>query len=196
MNKIFSIQGSMAVGKTSALKKLKELHPEINIIFEDNNQVIKEIKRRKLDKGVYEDYLEIQKIFIENEIRKYESVKAQNISIFDFGAEEIDFYTLNYPISLGYNWQVSRDLSNELENLHKAFPDRILFLRASKEKLISNKSEDKSRTRNFFDFYLENLLPLKEEYFKNLKNVDYLDVEDLSIEETAKAIYTWISNNK
>ncbi|URZ88288.1 hypothetical protein [Floricoccus penangensis] len=196
MSKIFSIQGSMAVGKTSALKKLKELHPEINIVFEDNNQIFELINRRKLDKDVRNDYQEIQKLFIENEIRKYNSAKSQNTSIFDFGAEEIDFYTLNYPISLGYDWQVSKNLSNKLESLHKAFPDRILFLSASKEKLISNKNEDKSRTRNFFDFYLENLLPLKEEYFKNLDNVDYLDVEDLSIEETAKAIYTWVCNNK
>ena len=49
----------------------------------------------------------------------------------DFGAEEIVFYTLNYPRSMGWDWEVEIPLQKELEQVKGCLPHRILFLDAS-----------------------------------------------------------------
>ena len=50
---ILSLQGCMAVGKTTAVRYLQEHAPDIHISYEDNSDVIAEIKRRNLDKNKY-----------------------------------------------------------------------------------------------------------------------------------------------
>ena len=59
---ILSLQGCMAVGKTTAVKYLEQNAPYINISYEVNSDIIEEIKRRQLNKKKYEDYIEIQKL--------------------------------------------------------------------------------------------------------------------------------------
>lgn len=44
----------------------------------------------------------------------------------DFGAEEIEFYTLNYPITIGQDWEIENALHKELELVRKCMPTRIL----------------------------------------------------------------------
>ena len=56
---ILSLQGCMAVGKTTAVRYLQEHAPYVNISYEINTDVIDEIRQRHLDKNKYEDYLEI-----------------------------------------------------------------------------------------------------------------------------------------
>ena len=63
-NIVLSLQGCMAVGKTTAVKYLQEHAPYINISYEINTDIVEEVKRRNLDKNVYEDYLEIQKLWL------------------------------------------------------------------------------------------------------------------------------------
>lgn len=46
----------------------------------------------------------------------------------DFGAEEIEFYTLNYPKTIGQEWEIENALQKELEQVRKCMPTRILFL--------------------------------------------------------------------
>ena len=57
---ILSLQGCMAVGKTTAVTYLKENAPYVNISYEINSDIIQQVKDRKLDKNKYEDYLEIK----------------------------------------------------------------------------------------------------------------------------------------
>ncbi len=52
---ILSLQGCMAVGKTTAVRYLQENAPYIHISYEDNRDVIEEIRRRKLDKNKYKN---------------------------------------------------------------------------------------------------------------------------------------------
>lgn len=101
---ILSLQGCMAVGKTTAVQYIQENAPYINISYEINSDIVEEVKRRNLDKNIYEDYLEIQKLWLGKEVVRYENAKKYPCSIMDFGAEEIEFYTLNYPKSIGVDW--------------------------------------------------------------------------------------------
>ena len=140
---ILSLQGCMAVGKTTAVRYLQENAPYVNISYEINTDIIDEVKRRQLDKNKYEDYLQIQKLWLEKEIVRYNKAKDFNCSIMDFGAEEIEFYTLNYPITIGQEWEIENALHEELEQVRKCMPTRILFLDASSEVLLRHKENDK-----------------------------------------------------
>ena len=57
---VLSLQGCMAVGKTTAVNYLKENVPYVNISYEMNSDIIQQVKDRKLDKNKYTDYLEIE----------------------------------------------------------------------------------------------------------------------------------------
>ena len=136
---ILSLQGCMAVGKTTAIRYLQENASYINISYEINTDIIAEINQRRLNKNKYEDYLEIQKLWINKEVLRYNKAKDFMCSIMDFGAEEIEFYTLNYPKTIGQSWEIKNALKKELEQIRKCLPTRILFLDASNEVLLKHK---------------------------------------------------------
>ena len=72
---VLSLQGCMAVGKTTALKYIQENAPYINISYENNEDVIHEVRRCHLDKNKFDDYIEIQKLWLNNEISKSKIVE-------------------------------------------------------------------------------------------------------------------------
>ncbi len=189
---ILSLQGCMAAGKTTAVRYLQEHAPDIHISYEDTSDVIAEIKQRNLDKNKYEDYLEIQRLWLRKEVQRWEKAKQYPITVMDFGAEEIEFYTLNYPKTIGMDWEVDQSLKPELDAVRACMPDRILFLNASEETLRRNKQNDSTRPRNFFDYYLQYFLPLKKAWFIGRPDVDVLDVENLSPEEVGQRVKVWV----
>jgi len=197
---ILSLQGCMAVGKTSAADYLKEHAPYLHVYYEDTSEVIKEIASRQLDKNTFEDFVEIQRLWIHHEIKRWEKAKNFPCTIMDFGAEEIEFYTLNYPKAIKKEWPVEEALRDELNSLKQCVPTRILFLDASEAYLRRNKESDKSRSRNFFDFYLQHLLPLKRQWFLGQEHVDVLNVDGLTREEVGQQVKIWcdrcLSHNK
>ena len=189
---ILSLQGCMAVGKTTAVRYLQENAPYVNISYEINTDVVEEVKCRKLDKNVYADYLEIQKSWLNKEVVRYNKAKDFKCSIMDFGAEEIEFYTLNYPKTIGKDWDVENALKKELEEVRKCMPTRILFLDASNEVLLKHKENDTTRSRNFFDHHIKYLLPLKRNWFIGKENVDVLNVDNLAAKEVGEKVKEWV----
>ena len=189
---ILSLQGCMAVGKTTAVRYLQENAPYVNISYEINTDVVEEVKGRKLDKNVYADYLEIQKSWLNKEVVRYNKAKDFKCSIMDFGAEEIEFYTLNYPKTIGKDWDVENALKKELEEVRKCMPTRILFLDASNEVLLKHKENDTTRSRNFFDHHIKYLLPLKRSWFIGKENVDVLNVDSLTAKEVGEKVKEWV----
>ena len=127
---ILSLQGCMAVGKTTAARYLQAHDPQLHVCFEDNAAVIAEVKHRGLDKNCYADYLEIQRLFLQNEVRRWQEAQKYPCTVMDFGAEEIVFYTLHYPKSKGLDWDVEelrRALAPELAAAQGCMPEHILF---------------------------------------------------------------------
>ena len=182
----------MAVGKTTAVNFLREHAPYVHISYEDNSDVIAEIRRRGLKQAQFEDYLEIQRLWIRKEIVRWEKAVLQPCSIMDFGAEEIEFFTLNYPKSIGFDWDVESALHSELAALRRCLPDRILFLDASDETLIRHKEGDAGRSRNSFEHHLKFLMPQKRAWFFARENVDVLNTDSLSVEEAGRQVEAWI----
>ena len=86
---ILSLQGCMAVGKTTAACYLEQHCQQVQVCFEDNAAVLAEIKQRGLNKNSYADYLEIQRLFLRNELRRGQEAKKYPHAVMDFGAEEM-----------------------------------------------------------------------------------------------------------
>ena len=156
---ILSLQGCMAAGKATAVRYLQVHASYLHVSWEEHQGVIQEARRRQLDKNVYEDYLEIQRLWLKNEVERHEEALAYPNTVMDFGAEEIEFYTLNYPKSIGARWDVEEPLAAELAEVRACLPDRVLFLDASDEVLRAHKAGDATRSRNFFEQHLQTLPP-------------------------------------
>ena len=182
----------MAVGKTTAVDYLRVNAPYVNISYEDNADVIAEIRGRGLRQSVFEDYVEIQRLWLRKEIIRWEKAAAHRCSIMDFGAEEIEFFTLNYPKSIGLDWDVEAALHAELAEIRTCLPHRILFLDASDETLRRRREGDVSRSRNSFEHHLTHLLPLKRAWFIGRENVDVLNTDSLSAVEAGQSVKAWV----
>ncbi len=191
---ILSLQGSMAVGKTTAARYLQQHCPQVHVCFEDNAAVIAEVKRRGLNKNCYKDYLKIQRLFLQNELRRWQEAQKYPRAVMDFGAEEIVFYTLNYPRSKGLGWDadaVRQALAPELAAVQACMPQHILFLDASENTLRARKAGDATRSREFFEHYCSCLLPLKREWFRKMPNVTFLSTDGLTIQQTGERAKRW-----
>ncbi len=189
---IFALQGGMAVGKTTALRSVKQLMPHLVVSFEENREVIEEIKKRKLSKQNYQDYLEIQRLFIRNELKRYQNYPSEAIILTDYGAEEIYFHTLAFPKVVGKNWPVAEDLKIELAELKKWFPKKVLFLKGTNDTLLKRKESDFSRSRTSFTEYQTKFMPLKEDFLSRFFNIDTLVVDDLDKDEVGKKVLDWL----
>ena len=189
-----SLQGCMAAGKTTAVRYLQRYAPHIHISYEDNSDVVALIKARGLDKGRYEDYLEIQRLWLAKEVERWEKARQYPCTVMDFGAEEIEFYTLNFPKTIGADWEVERPLREPLEAVRRCMPDRILFLNASEDTLRRNKESDTSRSRNFFEHYIQHFLPLKKQWFIGREDVDVLEVDGLTADELGTSVLAWVES--
>lgn len=188
---VLSLQGCMAAGKTTALRFVETHAPELRVSYEDNAAVIAEVRRQRLDKSRFEDYAAIQRLWLQNEIDRYERVKDAPCTVMDFGAEEIEFYTLCYPESIGQRWPVAQALEHELAAVQRCMPERILFLDASEDTLRRRRDGDTTRSRTFFEHHLTCLMPLKRAWFAKKPNVDWLNTDDLSADEVGKRVVAW-----
>ncbi len=193
---VLSLQGCMAVGKTTAARWLARNAPELTVFLEDSAAPIAEVRRRGLDKTWFEDYLAIQRIWIAHEIARWQAVQrqARGCAVLDYGAEEIEFYTLFYPRSIGADWPVERALAPELAALRRCMPARTLFLRASPGTLRRRAAADASRSRAFFEHTLTALLPAKQAWFAGRPGTDFLDTDPLTPEQVGRRVRAWAAD--
>lgn len=191
---VLSLQGCMAVGKTTAARYVQAHMPCVHVCYEDNDAVIRAVRERGLCKDRFEDYVEIQRLWLCHEMDRYREAAQHACSVMDFGAEEIVFYTLHYPRTVGKNWKVEEALAGELEAVRACMPDRILFLDAPDDVLLARKQGDLTRDRTFFDHYLARLLPLKKQWLLGQNAVDVLRVGNLSMQETGERVKAWVKS--
>lgn len=76
-------------------------------------------------------------------------------------------------------------------SLQGCLPDRILFLDASEDVLRMHKQNDLTRSSNFFEHHLRNMMPLKRKCFLEKENVDVLMVDDMSPDEVGAKVKEW-----
>ena len=51
---------------------------------------------------------------------------------------------------------------------------------------------DSTRSREFFEYYIQKLLPLKKEWFLNRADVDILNTDGKSIQEVGEKVREWL----
>lgn len=176
-----SLQGSMAVGKTSIAKLIEaKIGDQYKVLYEYTK-----VRPKGLDPRKELDYYSIQKHFINIEIERYNDHLPDNV-IFDLGPEEIEFYSLNFPKSHGFPWNVEKNLIKELNNLRDCKIDKVIYLYADLNVLKHRKDNDTTRNRDFFDTYIDKLHPLKMKWMKDSYDTEIINVSELS-PENAKA---------
>ena len=188
---VLSLQGGMAVGKTTAARYLARHAPDLHVCLEDNRAVIGQLQRLGLDKTRCDDYIRIQRLWLQHEVDRWQQAQPWPCTVMDFGAEEIEFYTLHYPRTIGQDWDVECPLARELTAVRRCMPRRILFLDAPDPVLRRRKEGDAARDRGFFEHYLQELLPLKRAWFAQKDNVDVLQTANMTPEQVGAAALEW-----
>ena len=188
---VLSLQGGMAVGKTTAARYLARHAPDLHVCLEDNRAVIGQVQRLGLDKTRCDDYIRIQRLWLQHEVDRWQQARPWPCTVMDFGAEEIEFYTLHYPRTIGQDWDVEGPLARELTAVRRCMPRRILFLDAPDPVLRRRKEGDAARDRGFFEHYLQELLPLKRAWFAQKDNVDVLQTANMTPEQVGAAALEW-----
>ena len=189
---VLALQGSMAVGKTTAARYVAAHAPDVTVFYEDNAPALAALRGRGLDKHRFTEYCEIQRAFIQQEIDRYARAAACPCALVDLGPQEIEFYTLHYPASIGQDWPVEQALATELAALRACRIDRTLFLQASTPVLRQRKDADTTRDRGFFEHTVQHLLPAKERWFAAQPRVDFLQTDTLTQQQTAAAVLAWV----
>ena len=191
---VFSLQGSMAVGKTTAARYVERALPSVFVSYENPAPMLAEIRDRNLRADTLDGFLEIQRIFMKAERRRWEQVQDKRYALIDLGAEEIEFYTLFYPRSMGLDWEVEKYLKDELSDLRKCMADHLLYLDAGDRTLLEHKENDAARKRGSFDHYHKNMVPLKREWFLKQRNhsPDILRVDGMSKAQVGQFVVSWI----
>lgn len=195
MSIILSLQGCMAAGKTTAARYVEQRLPQVHVSYENPAPMIEEIRRRNLKQNTPEGFVEIQKLFIRAEIARREENRKHEFALLDLGPEEIAFFTLHYPKSMGFDWDVQSLLRDELEALWGCMSDRVLFIDTGAEQLRRNKENDATRNRGFFDHTIEYLLPMKKDWLfaQDRFPVDVLDAGRLDKLALQEAVLRWVA---
>lgn len=192
---VLALQGGMAAGKTTAANWVAKHTQQVHVSLEDNSYALNALQGKKLNKQTLEGYCEIQRIFIEQEIQRYHKALEYPNALLDLGAQEIEFYTLLYPKTIGKNWPIEQLLAQELAQLRKCCAQRTLFLQASVAALQAHKNADSQRDRGFFAHSTAHLLPLKEAWFKTQPNVTFLPTDGFTIPQLGQCTLDWVLAN-
>lgn len=175
-----SIQGGMACGKTTLTKMLEKVLSNVYFIHENPYPIVEKRKKQNIDIYTQNGFVENQRMFIEAEIKRYNNLPNGKI-IFDRGPEDIEFYTLHFPLANGLHWDIENLLKDELKELRRCRSDFILYLDAREETLLKRIQNDVSRRRNSFYNNIK-LHKFEKEWFNHF-NTTIADVNNISSEQ-------------
>lgn len=188
-----SIQGGQAVGKTTALKIAQTILYNYDFLFEDLSSILKKRRQLQLDINTEEGFIENQRLFINHEVDR-SSKLLSSITVFDRGPEDTECYTLNYPKSIGQEWNIKDRLKTELKELRKIRSSYVLYLNGAASTLSIRKDKDKTRTRSTFNRFKTQFYKYELEWFRSLNNVDFLETDTMNLDEVSENVVSWIQS--
>jgi hypothetical protein len=194
MSVFLSLQGCMAVGKTTAARYVEENRKDIFVSYENPAPLLQKIKEHGWDQNTVDGFVNIQRLFIKDEIERWEKCRQHKYVLMDLGANEIEFFTLFYPRSRGFDWDIENRLKEELTALRQCVYLGVLFLDANTDTLIQHKEKDTTRKRGSFDHYLGNMLNRKKEWFSSYQQpkTDFLKIDGMTKEQVGQQVIIWI----
>lgn len=164
MRTIISIQGAMASGKTTLAHVLEDAYPELHVYYENPYPIVLKRKELGLDIRTEDGFVENQRLFIQAEIERFCHFPDRHI-VLDRVPEDLEFYTLHYPLVHGHDWDMEFRLKTELEALRRCRSDLIIYLHAPDHLLQTRRDADHTRTRQSFAQH-EPLWALEEKWYK------------------------------
>lgn len=187
MGKIFSLSGSKAVGKTTLINGLRDTIPQLQI-REGFRQT-----ETGYSLDIEEEFYINQRWYIEREIEEYYSFKKnEKPALLLRGPEDVEFYTLHYPFTKGYKWNVEKNLHTELERLRKCRSDYIIYLDAPVDTIIGRKQNDITKPRKNMQNWMEWWQPYIDIYMKAFDNTYVYETKDKAANEVLEEITRWI----
>lgn len=184
---VISLQGPMASGKTTLAKRLERCG--FSVIYENPYPIVEKRKRLKLDMNSKEGFIANQKMFIEAKIKDFQNAKG-SVVIFDRGSEDIEFYTLFYPMVIGKEWDIENELKDELYKLRECRSDAIFYLDVSESNLYDRKNNDRTRNRSTFEEQFK-LAETEKDWYKQFP-VTYVDTNRLTVDDLEVYFMDWL----
>lgn len=184
---VISLQGPMASGKTTLAKRLERCG--FSVIYENPYPIVEKRKRLKLDMNSKEGFIANQKMFIEAKIKDFQNAKG-SVVIFDRGPEDIEFYTLFYPMVIGKEWDIENELKDELYKLRECRSDAIFYLDVSESNLYDRKNNDRTRKRSTFEEQFK-LAETEKDWYKQFP-VTYVDTNRLTVDDLEVYFMDWL----
>ncbi len=184
---VISLQGPMASGKTTLAKRLERCG--FSVIYENPYPIVEKRKRLKLDMNSKEGFIANQKMFIEAKIKDFQNAKG-SVVIFDRGPEDIEFYTLFYPMVIGKEWDIEIELKDELYKLRECRSDAIFYLDVSESNLYDRKNNDRTRNRSTFEEQFK-LAETEKDWYKQFP-VTYVDTNRLTVDDLEVYFMDWL----
>ncbi|HDR8488073.1 TPA: AAA family ATPase [Bacillus cereus] len=184
---VISLQGPMASGKITLAKRLEERG--YSVIYENPYPIVEKRKQLNLDVNSKEGFIINQKMFIEVKIKEFQNVK-DSVVIFDRGPEDIEFYTLFYPMIIGKEWDIETGLKDELYKLRECRSDAIFYLDVTKKNVYDRKNNDRTRKRSTFDEQFK-LVETEKDWYRQFP-VTYLDTNRLTVDELEAYFMRWL----
>lgn len=182
----------MAGGKTTLTKKLEEQIDGVYFTYENPYPIVEKRENKNLDIYTIDGFIENQRLFIEAEINRFKNLPDGKV-IFDRGPEDIEFYTLHFPIANGFKWDIEQLLKDELQELRRYRSDIILYLDASEETLYKRKLSDFTKRRNAFQKNIK-LYKFEKDWFMQF-NTKFLDVNNKTSEQVGKWTLEFLKKN-
>jgi len=192
MSFIVSLQGGMASGKTAVAHYIEKHMPDVTVSYENRSSLLASVTSQGINKFMLDGFIQIQRLFIQAEKERYNGLRGKGRVVFDQGPEEVEFYTLYFPQSIGMAWDMERLLAKELAGLRECRLDGILFFDARSETLRHRCEAIPARNRSFFEHYMMHMHRLKKEWFLKSEISTFLQVDGKSEEEVGKAAVKWL----
>lgn len=186
---IVSLQGPMAVGKTTVACRLERRLKDVHFNYEDPYPLVAERNRLRLDINMEDGFIQNQKLFIQAACDRYDRLPAGSV-VMDRGPEDTECFTLSYPLRIGVNWDVLSALAPELAELKERRSDHVLYLTASPEILLLRKHSDVTRGRRAFDL---EAFSIYEDWFRQNTDAVFVDVGLLAPDEVEELMYEMIT---
>jgi deoxyadenosine/deoxycytidine kinase len=182
MGKIFALEGLKGTGKTTLLNNLKIIYPKLECIegFKlDNN----------LDLNIEKEFYENQSIYIEKKINQYKKfLKSSKNTLITRGVENVKKFTERYPKIYNYDWEVKKNLKQELKILESYRSDLIIYLNANDETIKKRVFNDMNKRRDNIDKYLEIWGREIRNWYNEYKNLRIIETENKTSLEVAEEV--------
>lgn len=174
MSKIFYLEGSRAVGKTTLLRNIRQNEP--NFIVIDGHAR----KDFMFDITRLDEFIINEKLYLACDLAQYNVLKNERFPVFIVKGPYTDvFFAEKYMGKVFPHHNIKEtDLFPYIEHVKKiCVPDGIIYLDASLE-VIKNRCAADSRLRKTMNEFLNHWLEDFEQYFKSMPLTRVVNTND------------------